>query len=69
MSKNVRNYSFFLIPPNQAEKNGHSVADVTAIIDVILRGVTEYDEETDVNHDSEVNISDVTALIDLLLGH
>jgi hypothetical protein len=32
----VRNYSFFLIPPNQAEKNGHSVADVTAIIDHIL---------------------------------
>lgn len=46
-----------------------NIMDVTAIIDVILRGVTEYVEETDVNHDSEVNISDVTALIDLLLGH
>lgn len=51
---------------NDGEVN---IADVTDLIDILLRG--EADEETmqraDVDNDKEVSISDVTALIDIIL--
>lgn len=47
---------------NDGEVN---IADVTAIIHVILNNVT--DTAFDINNDSEVNIADVTALIHIIL--
>ena len=50
--------------------NGDSevnIADVNALIDVILSGRTD-DMTADVNGDGEVNIADVNALIDIILN-
>lgn len=48
-----------------------SVADVTDLIEIILRGPSHFDELTreyaDVDQDGEIAISDVTALIELIL--
>ena len=53
--------------------NGDSevnVADVNALIDIILGGTTDEQTEAraDVNNDDEVNIADVNALIDIILA-
>ena len=42
-----------------------NIADVNALIDLILAGRTT--DPADVNHDGEVNIADITAVIDLIL--
>ena len=44
-----------------------NIADVNAVIDMILSGKTT--PAGDVNKDNEVNIADVNALIDLILNH
>ena len=44
-----------------------NIADVTALIDILLSGATAPDA-ADVNEDESVNIADVTTLIDLLLS-
>ena len=44
-----------------------NIADVNAVIDMILSGKTQ--PAGDVNKDGEVNIADVNALIDLILNH
>lgn len=46
-----------------------NIMDITAIIDVVLKGATAYDEISDINHDGEVTITDVTELIDIILGN
>lgn len=43
-----------------------NIADVNAVIDMILKGVNE--PAGDVNKDEEVNIADVNAVIDIILG-
>ena len=53
--------------------NGDSeinIADVSAVIDILLGGFANYDcrKRADTNHDGEVNIADVSTLIDYLLG-
>lgn len=45
-----------------------NIADVNAIIDVILSGASVL-PAADVNHDSEVNIADINAVIDIILAH
>ncbi len=48
-----------------------NIADVNAVIDVLLSGSDEDPEvmrRADVNYDKEVNIADINALIDYLLG-
>ena len=47
-----------------------TIADITALIDIVLGGFANYDTMrlADVNYDHETNIGDVTALIDYLLG-
>ena len=45
-----------------------SIADVSALIDLLLGGSTISNPAADVNLDSNVSIADVSALIDLLLG-
>lgn len=45
-----------------------SIADVTALIDLLLSGTTDFPAEADVNDDTQTSIADVTALIDLLLS-
>lgn len=45
-----------------------NIADVTALIDLLLLGDGEYDAIADVYPDNDINIADVTALIDRLLG-
>ena len=47
--------------------NNVSIADVTALIDILLSGAVAPDA-ADVNEDHNVNIADVTALIDKLLA-
>ncbi len=59
----------------QGDVNGDhelSIADVTALIDILLRGnpAADYSLVNDVNRDGELTIADVTALVNLLLnGH
>ena len=43
-----------------------NIADVNAIIDIILSG-GNYDPDADVNHDGEINIADINAVLDLIL--
>lgn len=43
-----------------------NIADINAVIDVILGGATN--PSADVNNDGEVNIADVNAIIDIILG-
>lgn len=45
-----------------------NIADVNAIIDVILSGSSVL-PTADVNHDSEVNIADINTVIDIILAH
>ena len=45
-----------------------SIADVSALIDLLLGGSTISNPAADVNLDSNVSIADVSALIDLLLS-
>ena len=45
-----------------------NIADVNAVIDVILGGQDIYEGRDDVNGDGEVNIADVNAVIDIILG-
>ena len=44
-----------------------NISDVTALIDILMRGVTA-PPTADVNQDNSLNISDVTALIDIILS-
>ena len=48
--------------------NNVSIADVTALIDLLLGGGTISNPAADCNQDTNVTIADVTALIDYLLG-
>ena len=53
---------------NDGEVN---IADVSAIIDLLLDNVTIDDDllkRADVNNDDEINIADVSAIIDILLS-
>ena len=45
-----------------------NIADVNALIDLILSGVPITDSRADVNGDGEMNIADINALIDLILS-
>ena len=45
-----------------------SIADVTALIDLLLSGTPDIPAEADVDGDTHASIADVTALIDLLLS-
>ena len=45
-----------------------TIADVTALIDLLLAGGTIDNQTADVNGDQNVSIADVTALIDMLLS-
>ena len=45
-----------------------SIADVTALIDLLLKGRTDYPAVADVNNDGELSVADVTALINNLLS-
>ena len=45
-----------------------NIADVNALIDIILSGNGGNNGLSDVNHDGEVNIADVNAVIDIILG-
>ena len=44
-----------------------SIADVNAIIDIILTGNDHTNRRADVNKDGEINIADVNTLIDIIL--
>lgn len=48
--------------------NNINIADVTALIDYLLRDVSAAPAEADVNGDHSIDISDVTSLIDYLLS-
>ena len=46
-----------------------TIADVTALVNIILGKTTTYDERlADVNKDNKVTIADVTALVNVILG-
>lgn len=44
-----------------------NIADLSELIDILLRGDTTYNRRADVDQDGQVGISDVAALIDILL--
>ena len=46
-----------------------TIADVSALIDILLEGITPPNNNADVNLDGQVNIADVSMLIDYLLGN
>ena len=48
--------------------NEVNIADINAIIDIILSGNDDNNRRADVNKDSEINIADVNAIIDIILG-
>ena len=53
--------------PGDVNNDGEvNIADVNAVIDVILGGGSS--QSADVNKDSEVNISDINTVIDIILG-
>lgn len=47
-----------------------NVADVNALIDIIMSGSTDADtmSRADVNNDGEVNVADINAIIDIILS-
>ena len=45
-----------------------NIADINAVIDIILGGNDSTEGRSDVNGDSEVNIADINAVIDIILG-
>ncbi len=45
-----------------------NIADVNALIDIILGGVDNSEGRSDVNEDDEVNISDINEVIDIILN-
>ena len=46
-----------------------TIADVTALVNIILGKTTDYDEQlADVNGDKSVTIADVTAIVNIILG-
>ena len=45
-----------------------NIADINAVIDVILSGTTNKEINADVNGDGEVNIGDISAIIDIILS-
>lgn len=55
------------LPGDVNGDNEVNIADVNAIIDVILSGASVL--PADVNHDSEVNIADINAVMDIILAH
>jgi hypothetical protein len=58
-------------PFDRGDVNGDgdvNIADVTALIDLLLSGGSVDVAEADTNRDGDVNIADVTALIDYLLS-
>ena len=66
-----------LFPPTPAppyprgDVNGDyevNIADVNALIDIILGGVDNSEGRSDVNEDGEVNISDINEVIDIILN-
>ena len=55
--------------PGDVNNDGSvNIADVTALIDLLLGGGSISNPAADCNQDSSINISDVTALIDYLLS-
>ena len=56
-----------VMPGDVNEDSQINIADVTALIDILL-GAAEENASADVNLDGQINISDVTKLIDVLLG-
>ena len=47
-----------------------NIADVTALIDILLGGFSNYDtrQRADVDYDKEISIGDIVKLIDIILG-
>ena len=62
---------YLALPVNMGDVNGDStinIADVTALIDLLLGNSGNNNPAADCNGDGAVNIADVTKLIDYLLG-
>ena len=58
-----------VVVPGDVNGDGEvNIADVNAVIDVILDAGSSSVATFDVNHDGEVNIADVNAIIDLILS-
>ena len=62
-------YAGMLYEIGDVNGDGHvTIADVSALIDLLLAGTTTGNDAADVNGDGHVTIADVSALIDLLLS-
>ena len=57
--------------PLRGDVNGDgeiNIADINALIDIILGGTDNTEGRSDVNEDGEVNIADINAVIDIILN-
>ncbi len=62
---------FVPVPGLPGDVNGDgevNIADINALIDIILCGVDNSEGRADVNRDGEVNIADINAVIDIILN-
>ncbi len=60
-----------IIPFLPGDVNGDgevNIADINALIDIILGGTDNSEGRSDVNRDGEVNIADINAVIDIILN-
>lgn len=48
--------------------NEVNIADVNAVVDVILNGHSSYSELSDINGDGEVNIADVNGVLEMIFS-
>ena len=66
--------SFMFMPATQVlegDVNGDgevTIGDVSALLEIILRGDAEEGSPADVNDDGEINIADINAVIDIILS-
>ena len=66
----TRHYAILGVSLSAADVNADgqvNVADVTALISMVLNSVPAHGRIGDLNHDNNINVSDVTALINMIL--
>ena len=60
---------YYTDPRSDVNKDGEiNLADVNAVVDVILTGSDQINPSADVNQDGEVNLADINAVIDMILS-
>ncbi len=65
----IRSFVYREIMAGDVNGDGEvNIADINAIIDIILSDSGSSNRNADVNHDGEINIADINAIIDIILS-